>query len=93
MQNINEYETDIKATVNVEEVKAKLKKLKNKKSLGTDPIPNELLKHWNPELARKLSQLFNKILNEMKTPEECHNNITFPIFKKEEEICPQNYGE
>ena len=57
-RNINEYETHISATVNDKEVEANLKKLKNRKSLGTDRIPYELLKYGNPELARKLSQLF-----------------------------------
>ena len=56
--NINEYETDISCAVNDEEVEAKAKKLKHRKSHGTDHILNELLKYGASELARKLSQLF-----------------------------------
>ena len=73
-------------------VQAKLEILKNRKSPGTDRIPNELLKYGGPELARKLSQLFNKILNETKTPEEWDNSITIPIFKKGRKAYPQSYG-
>ena len=88
---INEYETDISGTINDVEVEAKIKKLKNRKSPGTDGIPNELLKYGGPELASKLSQLFNKILKETETPEEWHNSITIPIFKKGQKTCPENY--
>ena len=89
---VNEYETVISPTINDEEVEAKLEKLKNIKSPGTDRIPNERLKYGDSELARKLSQLFNKILKETKTREEWHNIITIPMCKKRQRICPQNYG-
>ncbi|XP_056633386.1 uncharacterized protein LOC130442984 [Diorhabda sublineata] len=91
MPNINEYETDISGTVADEEVEAKLKKLKNRKSPGPDGIPNGLLKYGGPKLARKLAQLFDKILNKTETPDEWHNSITIPVFKKGLKTCPENY--
>ena len=65
--NINEYETCTGATVNDEEVEAKLKKLKNRKSPGTDHAPNEFLKYGGPELARKLLRADGR----EQTPENC----------------------
>lgn len=43
------------------------------------------------EHSKKLSQLFNKILNETVTPDECYNSITIPILKKGLKTCQQNY--
>ena len=73
-------------------VEAKLNKLKNRKSPGTNHIPNELLTYGGPELARKQSQLFNKILNKTKTPEEWYNSITILILKKGRKTYPQSCG-
>lgn len=70
MPNINDYETDMIGTVTDKEVEAKLNKLTNRKVPGPDYIPNEFSKNGSLKFVRKISQLFNKILNETETPEE-----------------------
>jgi len=46
--SIKNYKINHKITLNEEEVMARIKKLKNRKALGTDLIPNELLKYAAP---------------------------------------------
>lgn len=65
----SEYKTDMSGSITDEEVEAKLKKLKNRKSLMPKGISNELPKYEGPKLSRKLSQLLNRILNETEAPD------------------------
>jgi len=55
--SIENYETNYQITLSEEEVMAKIKKLKNRKALWTDLIPNELLKYAGPELGKHLKIL------------------------------------
>lgn len=49
------------ATVTEMETRVGLKK--NRKAPGSEDIPNKLLKYGGPELAARLTTLFNKILS------------------------------
>jgi hypothetical protein len=92
---ITRTETDItiteSATLEENEITNGMKRLKNRKGLGYDDIPNELLKYGGEELANNLHSLFNLILEETKIPEEWRTSITVPIFKKGQKSDPCNY--
>lgn len=69
--------------VTEEEVSVNIKNLKNRKAPGVDEILNELIKYGVKELARKSTELFNKIITTSIIPTEW--------LEKGQKSNPENY--
>ena len=78
-------------SISAEEVEKKLKKLNTKKAQGPDLIPPRVLQEISKEIAKPLSILFNKSLQEGKVPEEWKYAEVTAIFKKGNKTDPGNY--
>ena len=68
--------------ITAEEVIEALKRMKPGKAAGPDDIATELWKarSWNP--APWLAELFNRIVEERKTPADWQQSTTVPIWKR-----------
>ena len=67
--------------ITTEEVERALRKMNSGKATGPDDLAAELWKsqRWTP--AQWLAQLFNKIIEERKIPEDWRRSTTVPIWK------------
>ena len=63
-----------------------MRKVKRGKGVGPDLIPAEVWMVLEQEGKRKLTELFNKILDEECMPEEWRESIMIPIFKEKGDI-------
>ena len=70
---------------NAHELEDALKDLKDKKSHGSDKIPNEMLKHMGPKAKSKLIGLYNNIWKEGIVPEKWREAVMVPMYKKGKE--------
>ena len=68
------------------EVNEALRKVKRGKGVGPDLIPAEVWMALEQEGREKLTELFNKIVNEECMPEEWRESIMIPIFKEKGDI-------
>ena len=75
---------------NAEILKA-IKILKNKKSLRSVGIYNELIKYGREILSIQINILFNKISNTHQIPQEWRISILTPLFIRNEKSNPENY--
>ena len=75
----------------VEDVKKKLDKLKPDKSPGPDSIHPKILHELSDVLAKPLTILFQKSLQESMVPEEWKKSNVTPIFKKGTKSSTSNY--
>ena len=73
------------------EVKELINKLPQKTSSGYDNISNTLLKQLNEVVARPLSLIFNKSLEEGIFPDQMKLADVFPLFKSKERSESTNY--
>lgn len=71
-------------STNVDEVKALIRKLKNKMSSGIDDIPPILLKQCADELASPLTILINQSFSEEIVPDLLKIAIVKPLHKKDD---------
>ncbi|KAH1008183.1 hypothetical protein HUJ05_008764 [Dendroctonus ponderosae] len=74
-----------------EEVKKK--KLKNRKALGVDNTPNELLKYGSNKLNKKTNATLQWNIQLTNNPDDWHKSFTIPFFKKEQKTNPKNYRD
>ena len=81
--------TDIK--IDLEIIHDALSIAKNNKAPGADNITNELLKNGGNAMETSLVQLFNKLLQIEKIPDEWNLSIIVPIFKKGDRNNFNNY--
>jgi hypothetical protein len=81
--------SDIK--ISEEATRKKLLSLNPNKSAGPDQIPSKVLKEAGEELARPLTEIFNKSLEEQIVPEEWKKAQITPIYKKGDKREPGNY--
>jgi hypothetical protein len=77
--------------VTVQDVKAKIKKLRKDAAAGPDGIGPGLLIELNDELAPVLTVIFNKSLDSGVVPEDWREANVTPIFKKGKRTAPENY--
>lgn len=84
-------EGDLDYLITVEELKAAVKKLKNKKSPGYDQIINEMIKCFHDTYPDLLLNLFNYIFVEGKFPTHWSSGMIVPIYKKGAKNDPSNY--
>ena len=66
-------------------------KLKNRKGVGVDGIPGELLKASGDATKRKIHELCNRVWKEEKVPEEWGKAILITIPKKGDLLDCTNY--
>lgn len=71
-------------TIEIREVetKAKIAKLKNRKSAGLDNINNEMIKYGGDSLTKELTAFYNIIMSSGNILTEWKSSITIPIYKK-----------
>ncbi len=68
-----------------------VKNLKSNKTWGYDNITNEQIKFGGEKLIKKLTEIFNKILEQGKIPEEGKKSDIILIFKKGDRHNINNY--
>ena len=73
------------------DVKACLSDLKNKKCEGFDRIPVCMILDARETLLPPLANLFNEIYNTCKIPEQWKVSKIVPIFKKGSKVAIENY--
>lgn len=83
--------SEIDAPFTIIELRAAIKKLKNKKSPGLDGYPNEVWKAISLSSPHDLLDLFNEVLHSGKVPEDWCTILISPIFKKGDKCDPSNY--
>ena len=67
--------------IEMEEVVAAVKGMRNGKSSGTDGISAEHLKHGGPGICAWLKRIFNSIIILESIPPSLIHSLIFPIFK------------
>ena len=67
--------------IEIEEVGAAIKTLRNGKAVGIDGVTNEILKFGGKDLEEAIWKLFNNIWQEEEIPESWSRGLIFPIFK------------
>ena len=78
-------------TVNEQDVRLAINKLKSNKTPGPDKISPRILKETLNEISKPLSELFNLSLRTCKVPQEWKFANVTPIFKKGNKDKPENY--
>ena len=73
------------------EVKAAVRKLKNRKAAGPDGLPGELLKHGGEPVIDFLHKLINEIWRTNNIPEEWGKALISNIYKKDDPLQCGNY--
>jgi sorting nexin-29 len=63
----------------------------NWKALASDVIPAEIIKYGGSELHKTIYELYNRIWNEEKLPEEWNKAIVVLIHNKEDMMNCNNY--
>ena len=81
----------LNAPIHTEEITFAIKKLKNKKAIGSDGLAAEFYKNSDGHLDKPLSALFNYILNSGNYPVAWSTGIINPIHKKNDITDPENY--
>ena len=87
--NGNAVLCDIEVTE--ERVKRLIDEMREEAAPGPDEIPPILLKMLRDEIARPLSKLFRKSIDEGRIPDDWRNANVIPIFKKGSRTEPGNY--
>ena len=77
--------------VSEECIKNVIQGLKENSAPGPDGFPNKLIKELKNELAKPLSMLFRKSMDEGEIPDEWRDAHVTPIFKKGIKAEPGNY--
>ena len=89
MRSLEEALTDI--TISEQGVGRLLKGLKTNKAAGPDNIPPLLLADTAQQLAKPISIIFQKSLEEGTVPDDWKKAIVTPIFNKGSKQSPNNY--
>ena len=80
-QNLITSDTPITLNIHRENIKSVFESLRSGKVCGIDEIPNEFLKYGGNTLLNSLLDLFTKITDLEKIPEDWHKGIIKPIHK------------
>ena len=80
-QNLITSDTPISLNIHWENIKSVLESLRSGKACGIDEIPNEFLKYVGNILLNSLLDLFTKITDFEKIPEDWPKGIIKPIHK------------
>lgn len=88
---VNFATTCLDNVIEISEIKAAMKSLKNKTSSSFDSINNEMIKSSSPDLQHILLNIFNIVLNSGIYPSSWRESILKPIFKKGKDDDPNNF--
>ncbi|KAK9877311.1 hypothetical protein WA026_017703 [Henosepilachna vigintioctopunctata] len=73
------------------EVYGYITRLKNKKSVGSDEIPVNILKNCASLIVTPLTHIMNQILTTGKYPQKLKEALVMPVYKKGDKANIQNY--
>ena len=92
VKNVNENDANFIMSPTVpQEIYDIIKLLDNKKSLGPNSIPIDILKTFNEFYSEKLSIIINISFSTGVFPELCKLAKVIPIFKKNNQLLCENY--
>ena len=77
--------------IDEERVKKMIDGLKENSAAGPDRIPNKMIKEIKNEIARPITMLYKKCMEESKIPDEWRLSHITPIYKKGIRADPGNY--
>ena len=80
---------NLNSDITIDELDQAIQKLKQKKSVSTDLISNEMLIHSNSMLRHLILKLFNECLDKGVYP--WNESVTTPLHKKGDKQNPDNY--
>jgi len=83
--------SELLPTINIEEIKTALQKMKNGKAPGEDGILIESIKEGGDTLLQAISALFSKCLEESKIPDSWNNAVVVLLHKKGDITRLENY--
>merc|ERR1719273_111544 len=83
--------TKLNKPIEIEEVRAVIKKLKNGKATGNDKITNEVIKYGGDNVKRLIWVMIRKCYELEKSPKQWLEGIMHPIYKKGDKRDPLNY--
>lgn len=89
--NTSEIKKEIEPPFLEKEIEAIVKQLKPNKCPGHDKITNEHIKMGGVELIKKLTKLFNKVLETSKIPKDWKVSDIIILFKKGDRHKVENY--
>ena len=75
----------------LEEVQAKIRKLKNSKAPGADQITSEMVKYGGPYFQKKLHTLIAKVWESEKAPQDWKDAVIVTLYKKNDASDCDNY--
>lgn len=87
------YQTDdcLDKSISSAEIYEVLAKAKTNKAPGEDRIPYEFFKNSPRELINELTNIYNRLYNNMSLNKSFATSVIFPIFKKGDPSEPNNY--
>ncbi|KAK3532820.1 hypothetical protein QTP86_032105 [Hemibagrus guttatus] len=85
VEGVNSVEQKVDK-IRKDEVRKALKRMKSGKAVGPDDIPVEVWKCLGEAAVEFLANLFNRVLESEKTPEEWRRSVLVPIFKNKGDV-------
>lgn len=82
---------DVDKAITIQEIKTALNKTKPNKAPGEDRVPYEMIRYATDEFLNELANTFNIILETGKADKVFESSIIFPIHKKGDLNCTNNY--
>ncbi|KAK3573216.1 hypothetical protein QTP86_015137, partial [Hemibagrus guttatus] len=85
VEGVNSVEQKVDK-IRKDEVRKALKRMKSGKAVGPDDIPVEVWKCLGEAAVEFLANLFNRVLESERMPEEWRRSVLVPIFKKKGDV-------
>ncbi|KAK3554542.1 hypothetical protein QTP70_025394 [Hemibagrus guttatus] len=85
IEGVNSVEQKVDK-IRKDEVRKALKRMKSGKAVGPDDIPVEVWKCLGEATVEFLTNLFNRVLESEKMPEEWRRSVLVPIFKNKGDV-------
>ncbi|KAK3541127.1 hypothetical protein QTP86_015732, partial [Hemibagrus guttatus] len=85
VEGVNSVEQKVDK-IRKDEVRKALKRMKSGKAVGPDDIPVEVWKCLGEAAVEFLANLFNRVLESERTPEEWRRSVLVPIFKNKGDV-------
>ncbi|KAK3523821.1 hypothetical protein QTP70_010433 [Hemibagrus guttatus] len=85
VEGVNSVEQKVD-NIRKDEVRKALKRMKSGKAVGPDDIPVEVWKCLGEAAVEFLANLFNRVLESEKMPEEWRRSVLVPIFKNKGDV-------
>ncbi|KAK3528001.1 hypothetical protein QTP86_013113 [Hemibagrus guttatus] len=85
VEGVNSVEQEVDK-IRKDEVRKALKRMKSGKAVGPDDIPVEVWKCLGEAAVEFLANLFNRVLESERMPEEWRRSVLVPIFKNKGDV-------